>query len=482
MLPGCRGWWWQRWRWNNGLHRWLYSDSGLHGRSHGNTGLHGRHQCEQGLYCWNSSRLECFMKQRQAGRLIGEILSGSVMAEAARMPLSPAEGESLADWAVYFNVAGLLYRELKSPAEFIPTHARNRLRDAYRHNAILNTAFFGDAAKVIKVLADHDIPVIALKGYALAKSLYGDLGLRPMSDLDFLVKEEHLVQAGRLLMAHGYTPACATWDGAVKAHHHLPPFTNPRGTRIELHWALVDPGSPIHIDGDGLWERSVLVQEGDVEFRVLSPEDTCLHLCIHAALHLQTGLGLMPLCDIAGLIRTSAGALDWQVLSARAAQWNSGRCVYLTLLMVREWSRVSAPEDRLHAMRPDDFRTAYLKAAMEQILEVRPSGQLVGVRISLQKLDHVNGIRGKVRALVRYAWPEKEELARQYAVSRSSPKIYLCYARRTGHLLVYGARMLPLLFRRDQSLVKGVRLVYRGTAVSNWMLPQRECPELKPGE
>ena len=415
------------------------------------------------------------MKQRQAGRLIGEILSGRVMAKAALKPLLPAEGESLADWADYFKVAGLLYRESKSPAsssEFIPTHAKNRLRDAYRHHAILNTSLFSDAATIIKVLADHAIPVVALKGYALAKSLYGDIGLRPMSDLDILVKEEHLVQAGRILLALGYTPACALWDDTERTHHHLPPFTNQRGTRIELHWTLFDPGGPIHIDRDGLWERSVLVNEGDVEFRVLSPEDTCLHLCIHAALHLQTGLGLLPLCDIAGLIRTSSGALDWRVISTRAAQWGGERCVYLILLMVHEWLGVSAPEDTLHAMRPDDFRTAYLKAAMEQILEVRPSGQLIGVRISLQKLDHVNGIRGKVRALVRYAWPEKEELARQYAVSRSSPKIYLCYARRTGHLLVYGARMLPLLFRRDQSLVKGVRLVYRGTAISNWMLPR----------
>ena len=415
------------------------------------------------------------MNQRQAGRLIGGILSGRVMAEVALKPLSPAEGESLADWAIYFKVAGLLYRKSTSSApssEFIPTHARYRLRDAYRHNAILNTALFGDAAKVIKVFADHDVPVIALKGYALAKSLYGDIGLRPMSDLDFLVKEEHLLQAGRLLMANGYAPGCETWDDEVKIHHHLPPFTNQSGTQIELHWTLFDPGGPIHIDRDGLWERSVPVNEGDVEFRVLSPEDTCLHLCIHAALHLQTGLGMMPLCDIVGLIRTSSGALDWQVLSARAAQWGGGRCVYLILLMVREWLGVSAPEDSLHAMRPDDFQSAYLKAAMEQILEVRPSGPLIGVRISLQKLDQEKGIKRKVCTVVRHIWPVKEKLARQYSVSQSSPKLLLCYAYRAGHLLVYGARMLTLLFRRDQSLVKGVRLVYRGTAVSNWMLPR----------
>src|ERR1035437_1406803 len=110
--------------------------------------------------------------------------------------LSPSDWASLIDWALCFRVGGLFYREIKSrnfPTEFIPVEAKNRLREAYRNLATMNTSLFLDASKVLKSLADNQLPVIALKGLSVAKHIYGDIALRPMSDVDVLVKEEDLV-------------------------------------------------------------------------------------------------------------------------------------------------------------------------------------------------------------------------------------------------------------------------------------------------
>ena len=287
------------------------------------------------------------MEKREAGRLLCDFLSGRKIPEARLEKLSPADWESLADWALRFKVGGLFYREIKSrnfPAELIPVDVRNRLREAYRDLATINTSLFFDASKVLKSLADNQLPVIALKGLSLAKSIYGDIALRPMSDMDLLVKEEDLVRAGRILLTLGYKPDFPAWESMVKTYHHLPPFTNKSGAIIELHWNIVTPDSPIKVDLDGLWARACLIKVDNVEVRVFSPEDLFLHLCIHACFDLQTGLGLIPLCDMAGLIKTSADKIDWQIVIERAARWGGQKCVYLMLLLVRELLGAAPPD------------------------------------------------------------------------------------------------------------------------------------------
>jgi len=415
------------------------------------------------------------MERREAGRLLCDFLSGRKIPEARLEKLSPADGESLVDWALRFKVGGLFYREIKSrnfPTELIPVDVRNRLRDAYRNFATRNTSLFFDALKVLKSLADNQLPVIALKGLSLAKNIYGDIALRPMSDMDLLVKEEDLVRAGRILLTIGYKQYFPAWESMLKTFHNLPPFTNKSGAMIELHWNIVTPDSPIKVDLDGLWERACLIKVDNVEVRAFSPEDLFLHLCIHACFHLQTGIDLIPLCDMAGLIKTSADKIDWQIVVDRATRWGGQKCVYLMLLLVRELLGAAPPDKIMSEIKPDDYQSVFFDEALEQIfdVDVSPSGQLIVVRIGqLSKIKKVKGIKGKVLALLKKAFPSREYLTRMYPVSVSSPKIYLCYLFRLSRLIVYYTIVLLRLFRRDQSVIKAVHQAHRVSAVSAWM-------------
>jgi len=413
------------------------------------------------------------MERREAGRLLCDFLSGRKIPQARLETLSPADGESLADWALRFKVGGLFYREMKSrnfPAGLIPADAGNRLREAYRNRATINTSLFFDVLKVLKSLADNQLPVIALKGLSLAKNIYGDIALRPMSDMDLLVKKEDLVRAGRILLTLGYKQSFPAWESTLETLHHLPPFTNKSGAMIELHWNIVTPDSPIKVDLDGLWERACLIKVDHVEVLAFSPEDLFLHLCIHACFHLQTGLDLIPLCDMAGLIKTSADKIDWQIVIERAGRWGGQKCVYLMLLLVRELLGAAPPDKIMSEIKPDDYRSVFFDEALEQIFDVNPSGQLIVIGIDqLSKIKKVKGIKGKVWGLLKNAFPSRQYLALLYPVSVSSPKIYLCYLFRLGRLIVYFTIVLLRLFRRDQSVIKAVYQAHRASAVSAWM-------------
>lgn len=395
------------------------------------------------------------------------------MPEAGWNKLSPAEWDSLVDQALRFSVGGLLYREIKSrnfPAEYFPGDARNRLREAYRSQATNNTILFGNAAKVLASLADNQLPVIALKGLAVAKSLYGDIALRPMSDLDLFVKEDDLVRAGRILLAIGYTQPLPAWESMVRTFHHLPPFTNKSGVIIELHWNIVPPDSSIKMDLEGLWQRARLVKLSGVEARAFSPEDQFLHLCIHACLHLQAGLGLLPICDIAAMINISDAEIDWRIVIARATRWGVQKCVYLMLLLVRELLGVAPPENVIVDLKPDDYQPAFFAEAQKQILDEQPSSQLTRRRCGeFLKLKKAKGIKGRFIAIAKGAFPSKAYLAHYYPVAVSSPKIYLYYILRLGRLFGYYAWMLVRIFLRDRSLIKAVGHGQRVRAVSDWL-------------
>ena len=413
------------------------------------------------------------MEEREAGRLLCDVLSGRGIPEDRLGEFSPADGKSLVDWAMRHKVEGLFYRQIRSqnfPSELIPADDRNRLRGAYRNLATRNASLFSNVLVVLKSLADNQLPVIALKGLSLAQSVYGDIALRPMNDVDLLVKEQDLVRAGRILLALGYRQEFPAWESAVKIYHHLPPFTAKSGAKLELHWNIVTPDSPIQVDLDGLWERARFIKVDHAEVRALSLEDSLLHLCIHACFHLRTGLDLIPICDIAGLIRASGDKVDWPQVIERAAEWGSQKCVYLMLLLARELLGAAPPDKYLSDMQPADYRPQYFDEALEQIFDKNASGQLIIKRIGkLSKITKIKGFKGQAWAFWKGAFPPRLALARAYSVSVSSPKVYLCYLYRLGRLFVYFMSVLLRFLRRDHRAVKAVHQELRVRDVSDWM-------------
>ena len=97
-----------------------------------------------------------------------------------------------------------------------------------------------DLARVGVELDAAGVPAIALKGSALlVGNLAPALGIRWMSDVDLLVEERQVEQAGWVLESLDYLRG-ASRDPSVPAvfrpYHES--FTSPDGRTIELHWRL----------------------------------------------------------------------------------------------------------------------------------------------------------------------------------------------------------------------------------------------------
>ena len=200
--------------------------------------------------------------------------------------LSPDDWRLLAATARREGVAPLLYPALKeqksrgaevqeceaepsssphlplSPAPHlpcVPPDVQADLRQAYYATTARNLLLYHELSRLLTALSappqsptpniqypisniQPPIPVILLKGAALAATLYPSIGLRPMGDLDLLVPEERLAEAVARLKALGYVqphPEMAAGLNALAGHH-----VNLQGGRdvhlpVELHWPLV---------------------------------------------------------------------------------------------------------------------------------------------------------------------------------------------------------------------------------------------------
>lgn len=255
------------------------------------------------------------------------------------------------------GVLPLLHVVLASPS-WVPETARARLQEAYTSTVLHNRLFLTELGRVLPLLRGHGVEVILLKGAALIAGLYHDPGLRPMADLDLLVRPEAAPTAMTVLQMAGYRPVEAeVAPGATLAYESQVVFLKPHPVPlgIELHWHLLDsPHYQRRVDMDWFWQTRRPTTIAGLAANILGPAAQLLHLCAHLWLH-HRGQGLLWQFDIVALLAATATELDWDVVLDRARAYDlvlSTRHVLMGL--ARHWQAPIPPavQERLHTLTP----------------------------------------------------------------------------------------------------------------------------------
>jgi hypothetical protein len=195
------------------------------------------------------------------------------------------------------SVAPLIYHTLRDGHGILPAWVKQRLREDYYLSAVRNTLLHQELAKILATFNAAGLPVIVLKGAALAQELYGNIALRPMSDIDLLVKSEEITSAQKLLLQSGYSPI----ELAHPTGRHSTFEGDNTGYRvhIEVHSHIVSSAYyRSTIPEDWLWHDPVRLSVGDTPALMLSPEGTVVHSCLHLLDHVAVPGSLLWLCDI----------------------------------------------------------------------------------------------------------------------------------------------------------------------------------------
>jgi hypothetical protein len=215
----------------------------------------------------------------------------SCLAQLAREQTTPIVAPGELDWDRLLqlfddhNLAPVLdYCCLSTsiPPEVIPriTH-KVRLR---RMRAVLMTEDFRD---ILIQFRRAGIPVIPIKGIALAHTVYPSVTLRYFDDLDLLVPQDAGDEALKVLRQLDYVPHPRAprpdW-------HHLRPFVHQKhNTMVEIHTDLVRRAGdrwPVA----GVWERAVPAQIAEQNTLLMTVEDALVLVVLHARHNLYNRL------------------------------------------------------------------------------------------------------------------------------------------------------------------------------------------------
>lgn len=244
-----------------------------------------------------------------------------------------------------YGIAPLIFHNLRKlpNADIIPQPVMDRLKLLHHVVGLRNMQLYGELHKVVKRLQDDGIPVILLKGAVLAEAVYPDAALRPMSDIDLLVKKTHLSAVQEILPELGYLPSSKLSADFYEEHHHLMPYMkHDKSVVVEIHHNIAPEPFASKINVSNLWEESELINTVGPDALTLSPEDLILHLCLHFADDLFVER-VKVLVDISETIRHYGNGLDWRSIIRKSNLFGVGSFVYCSFYLAREIMDAAIP-------------------------------------------------------------------------------------------------------------------------------------------
>ena len=300
---------------------------------------------------------------------------------------------SIDQWSLFLQqakqqrVGSLLYHKLSThPAILatLPAQARTNLRQQARQAGINNLKLYAQFVRLLRAFEKRNTPFIGLKGIHIAEYIYSDRALRPMRDIDILVKPEQLETADQILHDFGYQ-LVGNKEKYRERHFHYN-YQSPKGeVTIEVHWDIQKQRSPFQIDLHEWWQRAETKQIGKTPCLVLSPEDLLIHSSLHLVKHLCQD-GFRPIIDVATLIEHPDQLINWPRLITIAQTQQVTKPLYLTLKLAADLLKTTIPPEVMSCLHTPDLAPSTYQWFKQQLQTDGSLHEPVQVSIHLAKL------------------------------------------------------------------------------------------------
>jgi hypothetical protein len=152
----------------------------------------------------------------------------------------------ISDWDYFKNlanlhgVAALVWHNLENHSLLagIPEEVAAYLKSTLMISLSRNTFITEAMGEVLHLLNRSKIKTVILKGLALENSVYGNSGLRQMSDVDILIDRDQCILARDILISNGFVslPVKSFYHEFILAYSgkHLPSLIK-NGLSVEIH-------------------------------------------------------------------------------------------------------------------------------------------------------------------------------------------------------------------------------------------------------
>jgi hypothetical protein len=424
-----------------------------------------------------------------------KLLTLDLISPARRVEQSQLDALTPADWAEILRMArqhriGPMMRWQLQHAHAhlrVPPTVSQTLDRMHRRSTTRTMDFQRALQRVHDILQAAGITFVALKGVHLAYGVYPHPALRPLRDLDILVRPEQALDAQAALIAGGLS-TIERFEKMPQSRkdnaQHLPQLMAGK-VMVEVHRRALQldhdhrPGQDITDDPE-FWHRCVSATVAGITFKAPSVEDQFLHLVVHGTYHHMLSNGPLLLSDLGFLVQSSAP--DWAALREAADRRGFGRGLDLADALLRRYWGVAgarghagavAAEHAGEAGHAGEAAAACTGAVPDSVLDTAALLMLRGESASKdatirQSLAAAPTLTAKCGVLLRAACPPRETISYACAVDEHSPWLWLYYplwwwrhASRRLKPLLRGKR--PYLLAGSSDQVATVR---------QWLRPQ----------
>lgn len=266
----------------------------------------------------------------------------------------------------------LLYHNLSSMG--IEDKILGRYKGVSRKNWYKNQLLLNDLKALVSIFNKEGIDTIVLKGAALALQFYSSFGLRPMADLDVLVKREDVPKVLNLLHNSGWKSIVGiSYEEREHSFFTRLPIQecyldirascglrNQTSREFDLHtFALAD--SMNQALNTEMWNLSTEIDlGGGIQTKTLCPTDMLLHIIVHG-LRPSKAANLRWISDAYQIC--AEAQIDWNRLIKLASENGVLERLAVGLFYLNNLLRLSIPDTVMNQLQQvaESFETSRVR-------------------------------------------------------------------------------------------------------------------------
>jgi len=322
---------------------------------------------------------------------------------------------------VYYN-----FKDVKAPGQIHEDVAR--LNNLYYQSMGANLLKLNAATTIFKALQQENVVAIPLKGISLVETLYKNPAVRPMTDIDLLVKTDDFQRIKDVLESMGYR-----LTDSYRGSHNFADEKN--RVLLDLHSKFSRYEILFRIDYAEIYKRLCNINfSGQVSIRVLCPEHQLVHIALHLAPGLYSDLNVINLLDLYLMLSNRERSIDWEYLVDFAERFGISSYIYAPLKLCSELFNVSIPRSVLPSLgyRLSPGKNSYIQ---NHYLTSILNGSGNGSKIVFERLVWAEGVPARLKLIRMALFPDRREMADRYHVPEKSARLYGTYIVRIGKLL-----------------------------------------------
>jgi hypothetical protein len=302
-----------------------------------------------------------------------------------------------------------------------------KLEKVYYHTATSNIKKLDSATKILQICHQEGVFPIPLKGMALIETVYKNPAIRLMADIDLMIRREDTQKVKHILINMGY-PFIDDNRGSIN-------FEDSKNEVFDLHAQFTKLDVLFCLDYEEIYSRLRRINfNGKIQIGVLCPEHQLIHIALHLAPGLYSGLNLMNLIDMYCLISDQDLPFDWEYLISFSTRSKMNPYIYGPIYLCAHLFHQEIPESILNVLQAhlSKRKRAYIQNSyFASILDGGSSGR----KRFIERVKWAVDFSQKMKLVRMALFPDRQEMAQRYSIPENSLRIYGFYITRVVKLV-----------------------------------------------